>query len=57
MPNDVAFNAGPFISPVQFAEFVAPYWLRQVQRVKQRGASAFLHTDGQIMPSLTSCLR
>jgi len=52
MPNDVAFNAGPFISPVQFAEFVAPYWLRQVQRVKQRGALAFLHTDGQIMPIL-----
>jgi uroporphyrinogen decarboxylase len=52
MPNDVAFNAGPFISPSQFAEFVAPYWARQVQRVKRRGALAFIHTDGQIMPIL-----
>jgi len=52
MPNDVAFNAGPFISPRQFAEFVAPYWARQVRRVKERGAIAFIHTDGQIMPIL-----
>lgn len=52
MPNDVAFNAGPFISPRDFAEFVTPYWARQVARVKDRGALAFIHTDGQIMPLL-----
>jgi len=52
MPHDVAFNAGPFIAPVQFAEFVAPYWARLVRRVKDRGALAFIHTDGQIMPIL-----
>ena len=52
MPHDVAFNAGPFISPGQFAEFVAPYWARMVRRVKDRGALAFIHTDGQIMPIL-----
>ena len=52
LPNDVAFNAGPFIRPEQFAEFVAPYWARQVERVKQRGAYAFIHSDGQIMPIL-----
>ena len=52
LPHDVAFNAGPFISPSQFAEFVAPYWARLVERVKQRGAIAFIHTDGQIMPIL-----
>jgi len=52
MPNDVAFNSGPFISPRDFAEFVAPYWARQVARVKDRGAIAFIHTDGQIMPIL-----
>jgi uroporphyrinogen decarboxylase len=48
----VAFNAGPFIAPAHFAEFVAPYWARLVQRVKDRGAIAFIHTDGQIMPIL-----
>lgn len=52
LPHDVAFNAGPFISPPQFAEFVAPYWARLVERVKQGGAWAFIHTDGQIMPIL-----
>ena len=52
MPNDVAFNAGPFISPAQFAEFVTPYWERQVRHVKDRGVWAFIHTDGQIMPIL-----
>jgi len=52
LPHDVAFNEGPFISPKHFAEFVAPYWGRLVARVKDRGALAFLHTDGQIMPIL-----
>ena len=52
MPNDIAFNAGPFIAPRQMAEFVMPYWRRQVERVKQHGRSAFIHTDGQIMPAL-----
>jgi uroporphyrinogen decarboxylase len=52
MPSDVAFNAGPFISPSDFAEFVAPYWARLVARVKDFGLIAFIHTDGQIMPIL-----
>jgi uroporphyrinogen decarboxylase len=52
MPSDVAFNAGPFISPRQYAELVTPYWARLVRRVKDRGAWAFVHTDGQIMPIL-----
>lgn len=52
LPNDVAFNAGPFISPKQFAEFVAPYWAEQVAHVKRSGAFAFIHTDGMIMPIL-----
>ena len=56
LPNDVAFNAGPFVSPAHFAEFVAPYWARQVQRIKDRGAWAFIHTDGQIMPILDELL-
>ncbi|MCX5759326.1 MAG: hypothetical protein NTU83_12610 [Candidatus Hydrogenedentes bacterium] len=52
MPHDVAFNAGPFISPAHFAEFVAPYWAETVAHVKERGMLAFIHTDGQIMPIL-----
>lgn len=52
LPNDVAFNAGPFISPDQFSEFVEPYWRAQVDRVHDLGGYAFIHTDGQIMPIL-----
>jgi uroporphyrinogen decarboxylase len=56
LPNDVAFNSGPFISPGHFAEFVTPYWARQVQHTKDRGAVAIIHTDGQIMPILNQLI-
>lgn len=54
MPNDIAFNAGPYISPTQMDEYIFPYWRRQVDRVKELGAIAFIHTDGEIMPILDS---
>ncbi len=54
--HDVAFNAGPFISPAQFDEFVTPYLGRLVGRIKDRGAFAFVHSDGQLMPILPSLL-
>jgi len=54
--NDVAFNAGPFISPPQFAEFVTPYLAREVQRIKDRGCCAFVHSDGMLMPILDQIL-
>jgi len=50
--NDVAFNEGPFISPRQFSEFVTPYLTRQVQRIRERGAIAIVHSDGNLMPIL-----
>ena len=56
MPNDVAFNAGPFVSPDDFADIVEPYWRRQVERAHEHGLIAFIHTDGQIMPILGSLL-
>ncbi|OGV70070.1 MAG: hypothetical protein A3K18_24945 [Lentisphaerae bacterium RIFOXYA12_64_32] len=54
--NDVAFNAGPFISPAQFHELIFPYLAEQVQRVKDRGCIPFVHTDGNIMPILDDYL-
>jgi len=54
--NDVAFNDGPFISPPQFAEFVTPYLSRQVARIKELGALAIVHTDGNVMPILDDLL-
>ena len=49
---DVAFNAGPFISPAQFREFVTPYLARQCARVRQRGSIPMFHSDGMLMPIL-----
>lgn len=49
LPNDVAFNQGPFISPEQFREFILPYLAEQVDHIKNRGAIPFVHTDGNIM--------
>lgn len=46
--NDVAFNAGPFISPVQFTEFITPYLKQQVQYIRGQGAIPFVHSDGNI---------
>jgi len=54
--NDVAGNDGPFISPQMFAEFVTPYLTREVQRIKERGGIAFVHTDGMAMPVLDQLL-
>ena len=47
--NDVAFNAGPFISPTQFSELVTPYLRRQVEYIKSQGVFAFVHTDGALI--------
>lgn len=54
--NDVAFNAGPFISPDQFSEFITPYLMRQVAHIKRRGAIPFVHSDGNITPLLDDYL-
>jgi len=54
--NDVAFNAGPFISPAQFSEFITPYLRREVQHVRKLGVIPFVHTDGNIMPIIDDYL-
>ncbi|MFP4443996.1 MAG: uroporphyrinogen decarboxylase family protein [Spirochaetia bacterium] len=56
LPNDIAYNAGPFIRPDQLREFVFPYWKREVEAVKSAGMYAFIHTDGQITPILDDLL-
>ncbi len=54
--NDVAFNAGPFISPRQFSEFITPQLKRQVDHIKSQNVIPFVHTDGNIMPILDDYL-
>jgi len=52
IPNDIAFNAGPFINPELMDELIFPYLKRQVDFAKEAGLLVFLHTDGFIMPIL-----
>ncbi|OGV78917.1 MAG: hypothetical protein A2340_07855 [Lentisphaerae bacterium RIFOXYB12_FULL_60_10] len=52
----MAFNAGPFISPAQFSEFITPYLHREVQHLRTLGVIPFVHTDGNIMPILDDYL-
>lgn len=54
--NDVAFNAGPFISPAQFSEFITPHLHLQMQHIRSLGVIPFVHTDGNIMPILEDYL-
>lgn len=54
--NDVAFNAGPFISPKQFSEFVTPYYQRAVEAIKAMGVICIVHSDGNLMPVLDQML-
>jgi len=56
IPNDIAFNAGPFISPAHVSELITPYLRREVQYVRSLGVLPFVHTDGNIMPVLDDYL-
>ncbi len=48
--SDYCFNTGPFLSPVQFSEFVTPYLARLIQGYRDMGFYTIKHTDGNIMP-------
>ena len=49
---DYCFNTGPFLSPAQFGEFVAPYLARLIAGYRDMGFYTIKHTDGNIMPIL-----
>jgi len=50
--SDYCFNKGPFLSPLQFGEFVTPYLARLIQGYRELGFYVIKHTDGNIMPIL-----
>lgn len=52
MCADYCFNDGPFLSPRMFREFVTPYLARIIAGMRELGAYAVKHTDGDIMPIL-----
>ena len=53
---DYCFNTGPFLSPGQFREFVAPYLARLIRGYRSLGFYVIKHTDGNIMPILDDLL-
>lgn len=49
---DYCLNTGPFLSPNQFSEFVAPYLAKLIKGYRDLGFYTIKHTDGNIMPIL-----
>lgn len=47
---DYCLNTGPFMSPNQFSEFVAPYLAKLIAGYRDLGFYTIKHTDGNIMP-------
>ena len=45
---DFGFNAGPFVSPKHFSEFVTPYLSEIVQSIHDSGLKVILHSDGDL---------
>jgi len=48
--SDYCLNTGPFMSPNQFSEFVAPYLAEITKAYRDMGFYVIKHTDGNIMP-------
>lgn len=48
--SDYCLNVGPFLSPNQFGEFVAPYLEKLIKGYRDMGYYTIKHTDGNIMP-------
>lgn len=47
---DYCMNAGPFLSPSHFSEFVAPFLAKQIKGFRDLGFYTIKHTDGNILP-------
>lgn len=52
MCADYCFNAGPFLSPSMFREFVTPFLTQSIAGLRELGFYTIKHTDGDIMPIL-----
>lgn len=50
--TDFAFNAGPMLSPKDFAEFTTPYMKELVSYIRKQGVKVICHSDGNLMPVL-----
>lgn len=54
--QDYATNAGPFLSPEMFKEFVTPYLFELTEAQRDMGGFVIKHTDGNIIPIIDQLL-
>jgi len=52
IPNDQAFNTGPYFSPSVYQELVLPYAQKLFAEIRKLGLIGVYHTDGNIMSLL-----
>lgn len=48
LAEDMSYNNGPMISKQVFEEFLAPYYLKLLERAKELGLSIIVDTDGDV---------
>ena len=51
--EDMSYNHGPMISKQQFDEFMAPYYQRVIPRLKERGITPIIDSDGDVEPLIS----
>ena len=52
LPNDQAFNSGPYLPPRIYDELVLPYAQKIFAEIRRLGLIGIYHTDGYVMPIL-----
>ena len=52
MDGDLAFDSGSFMSPMQFREFVKPYYREMIETAHRCGVPIVKHSDGNLWPIL-----
>ena len=55
--SDYCLNTGPFLSPQQFSEFVAPYLTKLIKGYRDMGFYTIKHSDGNIMPIIDQLIQ
>ncbi len=58
LPDDLAYNSGPVVSPRVYREHIFPWYTRTVERCHRAGIPVGLHSDGKLdrlIPDLVAC--
>jgi uroporphyrinogen decarboxylase len=58
LPDDLAYNSGPMVSPRVLQKYIYPWYRRMVARCRQAGIPVGLHSDGdltRLLPDLVAC--